>query len=94
LVAQGEHTTVKMSDSAITWENTIKGYFTKRDIECMKKARNIDLGSYDDVKDNADDIYTQVSSGRMPKNPTPEDATWTTEKVNNFKTWKDGGFPQ
>ena len=51
-----------------------------------------DLWSYNDVKDNADDIYDSVSNGRMPPPPSQGDGPWSKDKVDLFKQWMDGGY--
>jgi hypothetical protein len=75
----------------VTWTNTIKGQFTSFDISHMKQVTggSLDLGSYDSVKANADDVYGMVSTGAMP----PGNA-WSAQFVQNFKTWMDAGMPE
>jgi len=67
----------------------------------MKKFGGFDLSKKEDVQANADNIYDRVSSGEMPKqmppwtqqNPDPAHPLWTKAMCDNFKAWKDGGFP-
>lgn len=80
-----------------TWENSIKGYFSREDIDHMVIiSRNwdppLDLSSHDSVKINAARIYSSVSSNppRMPPSPaTP----WSQEMVQNFLQWMYAGCP-
>lgn len=75
--------------SNITWENKIKDFFTARDIRCMKKAANINLGNKDSVILHAPAIYNQVEAGTMPLN----EEKWSKQKVADFKAWMDAGTP-
>lgn len=79
---------VKGTDT-ITWDNTIKNYFTQMDVNCMKDAGGFDLSNKADVVANADTIYTRVSNKSMPIG----EKKWTQQMCDNFKTWKDGGTP-
>ena len=64
-----------------TWENSIKNFFNAGDIACMK-ARGLDLGDFQTVKDNAQDIARSVATGHMPPgNP------WSEAKVAAFQRW-------
>jgi len=72
---------------ALSFDNDIKPLFTEKDRDHM--AFMFDLGSYRDVKDNADDIYDAVSNGRMP--PASAGGPWPKDKVDLFKQWIDGG---
>jgi hypothetical protein len=53
-----------------------------------------DLTKYDDVKANAQAIYSQISTppnlGGMPPAPYPP---LTKEQIAAFKSWMDQGFP-
>lgn len=71
----------------ITWENTIKNFFTQRDYECMKWK--FDLRKHDSVALHAGEIYDAVEKGVMPKG----EAHWSREKVDTFKKWKEAGCP-
>lgn len=76
---------------ATTWLNTIKGQFTQLDIDHMKQVTggSLDLGSYASTKANGPDVYSKVSSGKMPPgNP------WSAQYVANFKAWMDAGYPE
>lgn len=65
----------------ITWDNTIKDYFTEKDKGCM--SSKFDLGSHDDVALHAQEIYEATSSHQMPLHETK----WTAEMITNFQTW-------
>ena len=45
-----------------------------------------DLSSYEDVKENAEDIYDRVEDGTMPC-----DGAWPAERVRLFRAWIDSG---
>lgn len=72
----------------VTFEIDIKPLMTGTDRDHMLFM--FDLWSYGDVKDNADDIYDSVSSGRMP--PPPTGRTWSKDQVDLFKQWMDDGY--
>ena len=78
---------VNISAQKITWENNIKGFFTKRDIGCMLWKFN--LGEKQSVQDNAGEIYEVVKDGAMPLN----EARWNGTQVDMFKKWMCSGFP-
>jgi hypothetical protein len=44
------------------------------------------LGVYDDVKENAADIYARIAAGEMPC-----DGAWPTAQVELFREWMDAG---
>lgn len=56
------------------------------DVEAMKSF-GLDLSSYDDVKTNADAIYTRLEDGSMPC-----DDPWPKEQVAKFKQWMGDGM--
>lgn len=74
--------------SHITWEKTIKGFFTEKDIKCMSKYK-IYLNDKKSVVAKAPVIYSAVQSGNMPQGET----RWSKEKVATFKMWMDSGCP-
>jgi len=55
-------------------------------VEAMKSF-GLDLSSYDDVKANADAIYSRLEDGSMPC-----DDPWPKEQVARFKQWMDDGM--
>jgi len=71
----------------LSYERDIRPLFRDRDISSMSFAFN--LGSYDDVRDNADAIYQQLAAGTMPC-----DGGWPTENVERFRAWIDSGTPE
>jgi hypothetical protein len=75
-----------MEEKVVGYEADIKPLFNETDQDHMLFM--FDLWSYDDVKDNADDIYDSVSHKRMPKPPLPP---WTQDQMDLFKAWIDGG---
>ena len=87
----------RLIEESPTWENSIKGYFSREDIDHMliisrKWDPPLDLSSYDSVKINAARIYSSVSSNppRMPPAPaTP----WSHDMVQTFLRWMYAGCP-
>ena len=63
----------------------IRPLFNDRDIGSMSQF--FDLSSYDDVRANADSIYTRLADGSMPCY-----GAWPEENVERFRNWIDGGF--
>lgn len=47
-----------------------------------------DLSSYDDVKENAEDIYDRLANGTMPC-----DRAWPADQAQLFRAWIDAGAP-
>jgi len=64
----------------------IRPLFRDQDIGAMSFAFN--LGSYEDVRDNAPDIYERLAEGTMPC-----DSAWPAEHVQLFHDWMDAGSP-
>jgi hypothetical protein len=65
------------------WDE-IKGYFTPTDVQHMlaQSGGQIDLSDCASVLRNAQNIFEQVSTGKMPpRNP------WGPDKVNGFYAW-------
>lgn len=56
------------------------------DVETMKRM-GLDLSSYEDVKANAEGIYSRLEDGSMPC-----DEAWPKEQVSLFKRWIDEGM--
>lgn len=69
----------------VSYEVSIKPLFRVKDRNAM--INSFDLWNYDDVKDNAQDIYDHVASGHMPC-----DGRWPEESVALFKEWMDTGM--
>jgi len=74
----------------VSFDKDIKPLITEVDRNHMLFM--FDLWSYNDVKDNADDIYDSVSNGRMPPPPPRGDGPWSKDKSDLFKQWIDGGY--
>jgi hypothetical protein len=73
-----------MSQNPVGYEKDIKPLFTPTDKDHMEFM--LDLWSYDDVKNSADEILDSLSNGRMPPgNP------WPVDKIDLFKQWIQGG---
>lgn len=56
------------------------------DVQTMKNF-GMDLSSYDDVKTNAEAIYSRLEDGSMPC-----DDPWPSEQLAKFKQWMDEGM--
>ena len=65
------------ADIAPLWRET--------DVESMLFA--FDLRSYEDVRENAEDILDRLDEGSMPC-----DEEWPQEHVALFRTWIDAGM--
>ncbi|HEX2504919.1 MAG TPA: hypothetical protein VHK22_01820 [Gaiellaceae bacterium] len=55
------------------------------DVESMLFA--FDLRSYDDVRENAEDIWDRLDDGSMPC-----DEEWPADRVALFRSWIDAGL--
>jgi hypothetical protein len=75
-----------MAMSEPSFERDILPLFRPGDVEAMSFA--FDLSSYDDVCENADEIYSRLAEGTMPC-----DAPWPEEQVGRFRSWIDVGMP-
>jgi hypothetical protein len=69
-----------------SFEQDIRPLFRPQDVNAMDWA--FDLSSYDDVKENAEDIYDRLANGTMPC-----DRAWPAEQVQLFRAWIDAGAP-
>jgi hypothetical protein len=65
----------------------IRPLFRPEDVEAMSFA--FDLSSYDDVRENAEDIYERLAEGTMPC-----DRAWPREQVQLFRSWMNAGAPE
>ncbi len=65
----------------------IRPLFRPEDVEAMSFV--FDLASYDDVRENAEDIYGRLAEGTMPC-----DRAWPQEQVQLFRSWMDAGAPE
>ena len=64
----------------------IQPMFTDQQRQCM--LAYFDLKSYADVKSNAEDIYSQVSTKSMPADSS---RPWPDEWIQLFRRWIDEG---
>lgn len=64
----------------------IRPLFRDSDVAAMKFR--LDLSSYEDVRENADEIYERLEDGSMPC-----DGGWPANQVATFKAWIDAGTP-
>jgi hypothetical protein len=76
----------------VSFKTDILPLFTTMDIDHMSHLR-VPLGDYSYMSqpDNANDVYEQVSSGRMPPSGSGE-PPWSEDKVQRFREWMDGGY--
>ncbi len=56
------------------------------DVDSMKEY-GLDLSSYTEVKDQAENIYLRLLDGSMPC-----DSSWSQERLALFKRWMDEGM--
>jgi hypothetical protein len=68
-----------------SFDNDIRPLFRDKDVDEMRFA--FDLSNYDEVKSNADGIYTRLSDGSMPC-----DNVWDSDKIALFRQWMDEGY--
>ena len=79
---------------AITWENTIKGYLAPY-ARCMQGIQpQLDLASYDSVKDNAVLIYQRLTDKDRPMPPKTSGGPWPQNKIDSFRSWVEAGSPE
>ena len=69
----------------VTFAGDIRPLFRDGDVRSMSSV--FDLSSYDDVRANAEVIYTRLADGTMPC-----DGAWPANDVARFRTWMDDGF--
>lgn len=70
---------------APSFERDIRPLFRDEDADAMDFA--FDLRSYDDVRENAAEIYERVEDGSMPC-----DAEWPKHHVELFRSWIESGM--
>lgn len=78
------------STAPLSFERDIRPMFTHMDVDHM--IAFMDLSSRDSVFQNADAIYSVVSSGSMPPSSSGE-AAWTPEMCAMFQQWQSQGGP-
>jgi hypothetical protein len=62
----------------------IRSLFRTEDVEAMRYA--FDLSKYDDVKAQAEAIYSRLADGSMPC-----DGAWPADRIALFRRWVDEG---
>lgn len=73
----------------ISYATDVLPLFRQRDIDAMRKVRQLDLGSHADVSTHASDILDRLEIGDMPC-----DGAWPAENVDLFRQWiADGKLP-
>jgi hypothetical protein len=71
----------------LSFKSDIRPLFREEDVEAMSFA--FDLSSYEDVRDNAQEIHARLAEGTMPC-----DAPWEPQQVERFRAWIDGDMPE
>ncbi len=71
-----------------TYNQDIRHFFRFKDINTMRRM-DIDLGSYEGVKANADIIYKRVAAKEMPC-----DEPWDDYRIIAFGIWVESGTPR
>ena len=74
-----------------TFYDDIQYFFDPQDVSCMRGVRQLDLANYESVKANAQNIYFQVKSGRMP--PAEAERRWPENRVQTFRNWIKNKHP-
>ena len=70
--------------SPVSFKTDIRPLFRDKDLASMSFA--FDLGSYDEVSENAPAILRRLRSGTMPC-----DGAWPRERVDLFARWVETG---
>jgi hypothetical protein len=68
-----------------SYAQDIRPLFRDLDVEAMEYV--FDLRNYQDVKDQAENIYERLADGSMPC-----DAPWSEEQISLFRRWIDEGY--
>ena len=74
-----------MSSEAPSFERDIRPLFRDEDVDSMEFA--FDLRSYDDVRENAEEIYDRIADGSMPC-----DDEWPQERIDRLRACIDAGM--
>jgi hypothetical protein len=69
-----------------SFDRDIRPLFRDRDVDEMSFA--FDLSKYDDVKGNAESIYSRLADESMPC-----DEPWPADRIAVFRQWVDEGCP-
>jgi len=77
----------------VSYANDIKPLFSGIDVNHMS-AQGLDLNSYDDVKNNAQEIYNRLTTTnpRQLMPPASSGGPWSADKIAKFKQWMDDGY--
>jgi hypothetical protein len=78
--------------TTVGYAKDIKPLFRGIDVNHMA-AQGLDLNSYDDVKNSAQEIYNRLTTNQqqlMP--PTSSGGPWSVGKIARFKQWIDDGY--
>lgn len=70
----------------VGYAREIRPLFRQSDVDAMRRARQLDLASHDEVAKRADDILGRLERGEMPC-----DGAWPPEQVDLFRRWIKGG---
>jgi hypothetical protein len=81
-----EEAVMSADGGSVSFAQGIQPLFREGDRKAMKFA--FDLGSYDDVKGNADAILARLENGSMPC-----DGAWPADRVDTFRRWVESGMP-
>ena len=72
----------------LSYGRDIRPLFRDFDVASMIKARNLDLSSYQQVRDNADHILQRLQVDM------PCDGIWPQKDIDTFRQWiNDGKLP-
>ena len=74
------------ANNAPGFAQDIKPLFREEDRESMEFV--FDLWSYDDVRNEAENILERLEDGSMPC-----DGEWPPEQIDLFRRWIDAGKP-
>jgi hypothetical protein len=89
------HGSVPLASAAVDCDASITFYPTIHDLFRPYDQQNMlfmfDLWKYEDVKANADAIYTSVSTKSMPLDVAGK---WTASQLSTFQTWQNCGMPE
>jgi hypothetical protein len=73
-----------VSEPPPSFERDIRPLFRPEHVDAMLFA--FDLRSYDDVRENADEIFERLEDGSMPC-----DEIWPQAQIERFRSWIAGG---
>lgn len=73
----------------LSFSVNIRPHFREGDIKCMGPAGiKLDDSAWMCLPANAQNVYDQISTGRMPP-----DAPWPPDRISLLKKWMDAGCP-